>query len=217
MASRKTISFDPTSFLAQIGTGRILLKCRKKDAVYSQGDPSDSVLYIQKGRVKMTVVSKQGKVATIAILSAGDFFGEGCLGGQPVRLESATAFTECTILKIAKSAMVRVLHEQHAFSELFVAYLVSRNIKFQDDLVDQLFNSSEKRLARILLQLSRFAKDGKAEKMVPKISQETLAQMVGTTRERVSHFMNKFRKLGLIEYNGGLHVHSSLLDVVLHD
>ncbi len=179
--------------------------------------PADAVFYIEKGKVKLTVLSTRGKEAVVAILGSGDFFGEGCLAGQPLRMATATAMTECSILRLQKETMVRMLHNEPALSELFMAYLLSRNVRIEEDLVDQLFNSSEKRLARILLLLTRFGKDGQHEPVVPKISQETLAEMVGTTRSRVSFFMNKFRKLGFIEYNGGLNVHSSLLNIVLHD
>ena len=175
------------------------------------------MFYLQKGRVKLTVVSPRGKEATIGLLGAGDFFGEGCIAGQPLRMTTANAMTDCAVVRLEKKTMMQVLHEQHTFSDLFVAYLVSRNIRFEEDLVDQLFNSSEKRLARILLLLARFGKEGKPEALVPKISQEALAEMVGTTRSRVSFFMNRFRKLGFINYNGGLYVHSSLLNIILHD
>jgi len=217
MEPQKKLSFNPKTFLANMGVGRTIEEHRKKETIYVQGDACDAVFYIQKGKVKLAVVSMQGKIATVAMLSAGDFFGEACMAGQPLRLETATALTDSIILRIEKRAMIRALHEQHRFSELFVAFLLSRNIRYQEDLVDQLFNSSEKRLARILMQLAHFGKEGKSEEMVPKISKETLAHMVGTTRERVSFFMNKFRKLGLIDYNGGLLVHSSLINVVLHD
>jgi len=190
---------------------------KKRTAVFSQGDPADSVFYILKGKVKLTVVSKEGKEAIVALLDTGSFFGEGCLAGQPRRMASATAVSDCLLLSVAKKALIRLLQEQPEFSELFVRFLLARNIRYEEDLVDQLFNSSERRLARILLLLSHFGKEGKPEKIVPKISQEDLAQMVGTTRARVSHFMNKFRTLGFIEYNGGLEVNSSLLSVVLHD
>jgi len=190
---------------------------KKRTAVFSQGDPADSVFYILKGKVKLTVVSKEGKEAIVALLDTGSFFGEGCLAGQPRRMASATAVSDCLLLSVGKKAIMRLLQEQPEFSELFVRFLLARNIRYEEDLVDQLFNSSERRLARILLLLSHFGKEGKPEKIVPKISQEDLAQMVGTTRARVSHFMNKFRTLGFIEYNGGLEVNSSLLSVVLHD
>ncbi|PYX91657.1 MAG: Crp/Fnr family transcriptional regulator [Acidobacteria bacterium] len=210
-------SFDPKVFLASIGRGRRMLEFDKKQAIFTQGDSANAVFYLQKGRVKLTVVSPRGKEATIGMLAAGDFFGEGCIADQPLRMATASAMTDCTVIRIEKKTMMQVLHRQHTFSDLFVAYLVSRNIRFEADLVDQLFNSSEKRLARILLLLARFGKEGKPEALVPKISQETLAEMVGTTRSRVSFFMNRFRKLGFIQYNGGLHVHSSLLNIILHD
>jgi CRP/FNR family transcriptional regulator, cyclic AMP receptor protein len=190
---------------------------KRRTAVFLQGDPADSVLFILKGKVKLTVVSKEGKEAIVALLDSGSFFGEGCLAGQPRRMASATAVSDCLLLRVGKTAMVRLLEQQPEFSSLFVSLLLARNIRYEEDLVDQLFNSSEKRLARILLLLSHFGKEGKPEKIVPKISQEDLAQMVGTTRARVNYFMNKFRTLGFIEYNEGLEVHSSLLSVVLHD
>ena len=215
--SKKNREFDPITFLATIGEGRKSLTAAKKQGIFTQGDAADAVFYIQKGQVRLTVVSKIGKEATIGILDAGNFFGEGALAGQSVRMGSATAMSECQLLRIDKKAMMGALHREHAFSDMFVAYLLSRNIRYEEDLVDQLFNSSEKRLARILLLLARFGKDGAPEAVVPKISQETLAEMVGTTRSRVSFFMNRFRKLGFIHYNGGLQVHSSLLNIVLHD
>ena len=190
---------------------------RTNDRVFVQGDTADAVFYIEKGKVKLTVLSKQGKEAVIAILNGGDFFGEGCLAGQEVRMATAVAISNCSVMKLEKAAIVRLLHSEPLFSELFVAHLLSRNIKIEEDLVDQLFNSSEKRLARVLLLLANFGKEGKTEPLIPKISQETLAGIVGTTRSRVSFFMNRFRKLGFIDYNGGLHVHSSLLNVILHD
>jgi CRP-like cAMP-binding protein len=210
-------SFDPKVFLASIGRGRRILEFGKKRAIFTQGEPANAVFYLQKGRVKLTVVSSRGKEATIGMLAAGDFFGEGCIADQPLRMTTASAIIDCTVVRIEKKAMMQVLHQQHTFSDLFVAYLVSRNIRFEEDLVDQLFNSSEKRLARILLLLARFGKEGKPEPLVPKISQEALAEMVGTTRSRVSFFMNRFRKLGFIKYNGGLYVHGSLLNIILHD
>jgi CRP-like cAMP-binding protein len=213
----KSRTFDPDTFLATIGKGRRILAVPKKQTIYAQGDEADAVFYIQKGRVRLTVVSKTGKEATIAILSEGNFFGEGALAGQVRRMGSAAAMSACEILRVDRKAMMEALHREHAFSDMFVAYLLSRNIRYEEDLVDQLFNSSEKRLARILLLLARFGKDGAPEAVVPKISQETLAEMVGTTRSRVSFFMNRFRKLGFIHYNGGLQVHSSLLNIVLHD
>src|SRR6266487_61914 len=214
---KKRSKFDPKTFLSTIDGGRKIAAFPKKQPIFVQGNPSDAVFYIQKGRVKLTVVSTNGKEATIGILNEGDFFGEGCLTGQSLRLCAATAMTDCSVMRIDKNAMVEVLHRQHAFSDMFVAYLLTRNIRYEEDLVDQLFNSSEKRLARILLLLAHFGKEGLPESVVPRINQENLAQMVGTTRSRVSHFMNKFRKLGFIDYNGRLEVHSSLLNVVLHD
>ena len=220
-ASKNNRGFDPRTFLATIGAGRKSLTISRKHGIFTQGDPADSVFYIQKGKVKLTVVSKNGKEATIGILSEGNFFGEGSLAGQALRMGSAAAMTDCHLLRIEKKAMMDALHREHAFSDMFVAYLLGRNIRYEEDLVDQLFNSSEKRLARVLLMLAHFGKEGVPETVVPKISQETLAEMVGTTRSRVSFFMNRFRKLGFIHYaggvEGGLQVHSSLLNVVLHD
>jgi CRP-like cAMP-binding protein len=218
MSVKKKRDFDLKAFLATIGEGRKFVLVPKKQTIFAQGDPSDAVFYIQNGKVKLTVVSNDGKGATIGILSEGDFFGEGCLAAQSRRMGSATALTDAAVLRIEKSAMMRVLHREHALSDMFVAYLLARNIRYENDLVDQLFNSSEKRLARILLLLAHFGKEGTPETVVPKIGQETLAEMVGTTRSRVSFFMNRFRKLGFIDYNSeGLQVHSSLLNVVLHD
>jgi CRP/FNR family transcriptional regulator, cyclic AMP receptor protein len=215
---KKTPSFDPHAFLATIGEGRKILSFPKKRTIFAQGAPANAVFYLRKGKIKLTVVSKTGKEATIGILTEGVFFGEGALAGQLVRMGSATAVTDCTVLRISKKAMMQALHREPALADLFVAYLLARNIRFEEDLVDQLFNSSEKRLARILLLLAHFGKDGAPEPVIPKISQETLAEMVGTTRPRVSFFMNRFRKLGFVDYNGGsLQVHSSLLSVVLHD
>jgi CRP/FNR family cyclic AMP-dependent transcriptional regulator len=214
---RSPLIFDPQTFLAKVGSGKTLLKLRKNQLVFSQEDVADSVLYIHDGRVKLTVVSQEGKEAVVAILEPGAFFGEGCLAGQRVRMASATALDASTLARIDKPAMVRVLHDEPRFAELFTSYLLSRNIRIEEDLVDHLFNSSEKRLARVLLLLAHFGKEGKPEPVIAKISQETLADMIGTTRSRVSFFMNKFRKLGFLEYNGGLHIHSSLLNVVLHD
>jgi CRP/FNR family transcriptional regulator, cyclic AMP receptor protein len=205
------------SFLARIAEGKDNAHYRKKQAVFRQGDPADSVFYLQKGKVKITVVSKEGKEAVVALLGPSDFLGEGCLAGQPVRMSTATAIEEATVLRLRKRAMARLLRTQPRFSELFTTHLLSRNIRIEEDLVDQLFNSSEKRPARVLLLLAHFGKNGRPEPVIPKISQETLAEMVGATRSRVSHFMNKFRKLGFIRYNGGLQVHSSLLNVVLLD
>jgi len=218
-AAKKLSKFDTKTFLSTIDGGRKIAAFSKKHAIFVQGDSSNAVFYIQKGKVKLTVVSKSGKEATIGILNKGDFFGEGCLTGQPVRLCSATAMIDCSVMRIDKQAMMEVLHREHAFSDMFVAYLLTRNIRYEEDLVDQLFNSSEKRLARLLLLLAHFGKEGKPLVAIPKISQETLAEMVGTTRSRVSFFMNRFRKLGLIDYHASdaLQVHSSLLNIVLHD
>ncbi len=210
-------AFDPQVFLAKVGKGRTLAHYKKKETIFSQGDPADAIFYIQTGKVKLTVVSKQGKEAVVAMVGVDDFFGEGCLGGQSLRMSSAAAMSECSIMRLEKSCVVGVLHDEPAFSELFLHYLLSRNIRIEEDLVDLLFNSSEKRLARILLLMAKFGKEGQVEPVIPKISQETLAEIVGTTRSRVSFFMNRFRKLGFIEYNGELEVHSSLLNVVLHD
>jgi len=218
LAAKKRRDFDPHAFLATIGEGRKLVLFPEKQTIFAQGDPTDAVFYIQKGKVRLSVVSQTGKEATIGILTDGDFFGEACLVGQHLRMGFASAMTDCTVLRIEKRAMMQALHREHAFSDMFVAYLLGRNIRYEEDLVDQLFNSSEKRLARILLLLAHFGKEDAPETVVPKISQETLAEMVGTTRSRVSFFMNRFRKLGFIHYNGGgLQVHSSLLNVVLHD
>jgi len=219
--TKKSREFDPKTFLATIGEGRKLLVVPAKQAIFTQGDPADAVFYIQKGKVRLTVVSKTGREATIGLLNGGSFFGEGALAGQVLRMGSAAAMTECELLRVEKKAMMSALHREHALSDMFVAYLLARNIRYEEDLVDQLFNSSEKRLARVLLLLAHFGKEGAPETVVPKISQETLAEMVGTTRSRVSFFMNRFRKLGFIHYSGGieggLQVHSSLLNVVLHD
>jgi CRP/FNR family transcriptional regulator, cyclic AMP receptor protein len=219
--AKKGREFDPNTFLATIGEGRKNLAIPKKQVIYAQGDTADAVFFIQKGKVKLTVVSKIGREATIGLLAEKNFFGEGALAGQALRMGSAAAMTDCEVLRIDKKAMMAALHREHAFSDMFVAYLLARNIRYEEDLVDQLFNSSEKRLARVLLLLAHFGKEGIPETVVPKISQETLAEMVGTTRSRVSFFMNRFRKLGFIHYaggiEGGLQVHSSLLNVVLHD
>ncbi len=210
--------FDVSAFLAQAGLGRTLVDLQKGQSVFSQGDPADSIFYIQRGKIRLTVVSSGGKEATIALLGVRDFLGEDCIANaHPLRMATATAITEGAVLKINKKEMVCALHEQHALSDIFVAYLLSRNTRIQEDLVDQLFNSSEKRLARALLLLAQFGKEGTQETIIPKISQETLAEMVGTTRSRVNFFMNRFRKLGFIEYNGKLQVNRSLLSVVLHD
>jgi CRP/FNR family transcriptional regulator, cyclic AMP receptor protein len=218
MARTPSTAFNPTAFLARVGSGKSFLHPKKNEVLFFQGDTADSVFYIQEGRVKLTVVSAKGKEAVVAILERTNFFGESCLAGQPLRMASATALDASKIVRIDKTAMIKVLHEESTFSELFMAYLLSRNARIEADLVDQLFNSSEKRLARVLLLLAHFGKEGKPEPVIAKISQETLAEMVGTTRSRISFFMNKFRKLGLIQYNGGgLHIHSSLLNIVLHD
>ncbi len=217
MKPPKTQRFDLSGFLSSGGLGKKVVQYRNKQVLFSQGDSATKVFYIQKGRIKLTVISKSAKEAVVAILVDGDFLGEGCLAGQPLRMASATAISPSTVLEIRKTAMMRALREEHAFSERFIAHILARNIRFEADLVDQLFNSSEKRLARTLLLLARYGKEGKPENVVPKISQETLAEMVGTTRSRVSFFMNKFRKLGFIDYNGALSVHSSLLNVVLTD
>jgi CRP/FNR family transcriptional regulator, cyclic AMP receptor protein len=219
VAAKKHIKFDPKTFLSTINGGRKIEALPKKQTIFAQGDSSDAVFYIKEGKVKLTVVSETGKEATIGILNEGAFFGEGCLTGQILRLCTATAMTDCSVMKIDKKSMMEVLHREHAFSDMFVAYLLARNIRYEEDLVDQLFNSSEKRLARVLLLLAHFGKEGKPEAVVPKMSQETLAEMIGTTRSRVSFFMNRFRKLGFIDYDGGsgLQVHSSLLNIVLHD
>jgi len=218
-AAKKRRQFDPHTFLSTIDLGRTIADFPKKQTIFAQGDSSDAVFYIQKGRVRLTVVSKTGKEATIGILNEGEFFGEGCLTGQPLRMCSATAMTDCTVMRIDKKSMMEVIHRERAFSDMFVAYLLARNIRHEEDLVDQLFNSSEKRLARVLLLLAHFGKEGKPEVAIPKISQETLAEMVGTTRGRVNLFMNRFRKLGFVDYQTGdqLQVHSSLLNIVLHD
>jgi CRP/FNR family transcriptional regulator, cyclic AMP receptor protein len=214
----KQSTFDPRKFLATIGEGRKALIFFNKQTIFSQGDAADTIFYIQQGKVKLTVVSQIGKEAALGILSERDFFGEGSLAGQPFRMGSATAVTDCELLRIDKKAMMLALHREHTFSDLFVAYLLGRNIRYEEDLVDHLFNSSEKRLARVLLLLAHFGKEGVPETVIPKISQETLAGMVGTTRSRVSFFMNRFRKLGFLDYgDGGLQVHSSLLNIVLHD
>ena len=217
MVPQKKATFDPGAFLSTIGEGRRVLRFGKKQTVFAQGDTTDAVFYIQKGKVKLTVISGNGKEATIGILGEGDFFGEGCLAGQHLRMGSASAITNCDILRIDKKVMMQALHREHKMSDMFVAYLLVRNIRYEEDLVDQLFNSSEKRLARILLLLAHFGKEGVPEKIIPEISQTTLAEMVGTTRSRVNFFMNRFRKLGFIHYNGGPQIRSSLLNVVLHD
>jgi CRP/FNR family transcriptional regulator, cyclic AMP receptor protein len=215
--NKRKVEFDPNTFLATIGEGRRIVAIPKRKRIFTQGDPADAIFYVQTGKVRLTVVSNSGKEATIGIVSEGNFFGEGSLAGQVVRMGSAAALTDCQLLRVEKKAMLAVLHREHTLSDMFVAYLLARNIRYEEDLVDQLFNSSEKRLARILLMLARFGKEGAPEEVIPRISQETLAEMIGSTRSRVSFFMNRFRKLGFIHYNGGLRVHSSLLNVVLHD
>jgi CRP/FNR family cyclic AMP-dependent transcriptional regulator len=211
-------TFDPGHFLTSISEGRRVLLIAAKQTIFNQGDPADAVFYIQSGRVRLAVVSEGGKEATVGLLGVRDFLGEACLGGQTVRMGSATAITDCELLQIEKKAMIQALHREHELSDLFVAYLLARNVRHEEDLVDHLFNSSEKRLARVLLMLARFGKEGVSEAVVSSLSQEALAQMVGTTRPRVNHFMNKFRSLGFIDYGPtGLKIHSSLLNVVLHD
>jgi CRP-like cAMP-binding protein len=217
LKSPKSSQFDAQSFLTKIGTGRKIVTLPKKHKIFAQGSVCDSVFYIQEGSVKLTVVSKSGKEATIGIMNPGDFFGEGCLTGQSLRMMAATTMSDCSLMRIDKQSMIETLHAERSLSDVFLAYVLSRNVRYEEDLVDQLFNSSEKRLARLLLLLAQFGKEGKKEKVIAKMSQETLAEMVGTTRSRVSFFLNRFRKLGFIEYNGGIKVHSSLLHVVLYD
>jgi CRP-like cAMP-binding protein len=218
MALQQPAPFNPKAFLSKVGNGKTMLKFLKNQSIFSQGDASDAVFYIQQGKIKLTVVSSKGKEAVIAVLEPTHFFGEGCLIGQPLRMATANAMEDSTLVRIEKGAMTRVLHEEPAFSELFMAYLLSRNSRIEEDLVDHIFHSSEKRLARILLLLAHYGDESyNVDLLIPKISQETLADMVGTTRSRVSFFMNKFRKLGFIEYKGGLKIHSSLLNIVLHD
>lgn len=215
---RKKLVFRPAAFLAKTGLGRTILDLKKGQTIFSQGDAANAVFYIQKGKIRLTVISKRGKEATISLLGAGNFLGEECIATiQPQRMATAIALTPANVLRIERSEMKRVLHEEKLFSEIFVTYLLARNARIQEDLVDHLFNSSEKRLARALLLLAQFGKDGAPETVIPKMSQETLAEMIGTTRSRVSFFMNRFRKMGFIEYNGKLSVHSSLLNVILHD
>jgi CRP/FNR family cyclic AMP-dependent transcriptional regulator len=209
--------FNPKNFLAKVSNGKTMLTFPKRQIIFSQGDAADAVFYIHEGQIKLSTVSPQGKEAVIAILDQGNFLGEGCLAGQLVCMTTATSLENSILVRIDKQAMIDTLHKEPAFSELFLAYVLARNIRIQEDLVDQLFNSSEKRLARVLLLLAHFGKEGKAEAIIPKVSQEVLAEMIGTTRSRVSFFMNKFRKLGFLNYNGRFHVHSSLLNVVLHD
>jgi CRP/FNR family transcriptional regulator, cyclic AMP receptor protein len=210
-------AFNAQAFLDSAGLSRKIVEYRKSQNIYSQGEPAKTIFYVQNGGIKLSVVNEVGKEAVVAILGAGDFFGEGCLAGQNVRMGTATTVTATTLLVIEKQEMIRVLHAEHEFSDRFVAYMLTRNIRIEQDLVDQLFNSSEKRLARTLLLLARYGKQDEPQKVVAKISQETLAEMIGTTRSRVNFFMNKFRKLGFIRYNGGLHIDSSLLSVVLHE
>lgn len=217
MRSQRSEKFDSEAFLIEASPGHSISKYDEDDTIFAQGDPSDDIFYIQEGRVKITVISRRGKEAIVGILLVGHFFGEAVLAGQQMRISTATAIEKCAIVRLSKTEMLRTLHDQPAFSGFFIAHLLSRNLRIEEDLVDQLFNSSEKRLARVLLLLANFGKEGKPETVIPHISQETLAEMVGTTRSRVSFFMNKFRKLGFIEYNGKLQVHSSLLNVVLHD
>ena len=217
MKRKAKLPFDPKVFLAKVNGGRVISNYRKDQTVFRQGDPADSVFYIQSGKVKITVISEQGKEAVVALLGTDDFFGEGCLTGQPLRLSTVSAMAQCVIVRISKADITGVIHKEPAFAELFIAHLLARNSRVEEDLVDQLFNSSEKRLARTLLLLANFGKEGRPEPVLAKISQETLAEMIGTTRSRVSFFMNKFRELGLIDYNGHIEVHSSLLNVVLHE
>ena len=216
-ANLGTPVFDVKLFLDSAGLGRKVAKFRGKETVFTQGDPAKNVMYIQEGGVKLTVVNETGKEAVVAILGPGDFFGEGCLAGQSICMATATTIAPTTVLVIEKNEMIRVLHEEHEFSDRFIAYMLARNIRVEEDLIDQLFNSSEKRLARTLLLLARYGAPGHPQKMLPKVSQEMLAEMIGTTRSRVNFFMNKFRKLGFIQYNGEIHVNDSLLSVVLHD
>ena len=217
MKRKRKLPFDPKVFLSKVNGGRSIADYRKDQIVYSQGDPASAVFYIQSGKVKKTVISEQGKEAIIALMEPGDFFGEGCLAGETLRLATVSAMTKCVIARISKADITRVIHEEPAFAELFISHLLARNSRVEEDLVDQLFNSSEKRLARTLLLLANFGKDSRPEPIIAKISQETLAEMIGTTRSRVSFFMNRFRQLGLIDYNGHIAVHSSLLNVVLRD
>jgi CRP-like cAMP-binding protein len=217
MPSKRVQSIDAQTFLASVGAGRSAIKYKHGQSIFQQGDAADAVFYIQNGSVQVTVISEQGKEGVIGMLAAGEFLGEGCLAGQPLHLASASATVESAVVRIEKEAMVRALRDEPTFSQLFMAYLLSRNVQIEADLVDQLFNSSEKRLARVLLLLAHFGKDGKLDPVIPHINQEILAARVGTTRSRINYFMNKFRKLGFIEYNGSLKVHSSLLNVIVHD
>ena len=219
-AKERTHLVDWEAILAGISRGKTVLEYGANRIIYRQGEPADSVFYVRRGKVQHAVTSKQGKEAIVAVLGDGEFFGEGCLAGRPLRIGTATAMADCTLVRIEKAVMARMLHEQHDISELFVSHLLSRNLRYEEDLIDQLFNSSEKRLARSLLLLAHFGKEGRSESVLPRVNQEHLAQMVGTTRSRISHFMNKFRKLGFVDYdgaNGGLTVHSGLLSVVLYD
>ena len=217
MRKRIKASFDPKKFLAKVGDGKAISHYRKNDVVFSQGEVADAVFYIQQGNVKLVVVSKHGKEAVVAILGPGHFFGEGCLNGHPLRIATARAVDACVITRLEKQSMIAAVHKEPGFSELFMSYLLTRNSRIEEDLIDQLFNSSEKRLARLLLLLANFGKEGRPEPIVGRFSQEMLADMIGTTRSRVSKFMNKFRELGFISYNGTIEVHSSLLGVLLHD
>jgi CRP/FNR family cyclic AMP-dependent transcriptional regulator len=217
MGRKEPPRFNPKIFLAKVSNGKTMLTSPKRQIIFSQGDSADAVFYIQKGRIKLSTLSQEGKEAVVAILEPGNFLGEGCLAGQLVCMTTATSLENSTLVRIDKQAMIDTLHNEPTFTELFLAYLLARNIRIQEDLVDHLFNSSEKRLARVLLLLAHFGKEGKPEAIIPKVSQEVLAEMIGTTRSRVSFFMNKFRKLGFLDYNGGVHVHSSLLNIVLHD
>src|ERR1700730_9629038 len=217
MKRKGKLPFDPKVFLSKVNGGRTISDYRRDQNVFTQGERADSVFFIQSGKVKKTVVSEQGKEAVVALLGTGDFFGEGCLAGEVLRLATVSAMTKCVVARISKAVITRVIHQQPAFAELFISHLLARNSRVEEDLVDQLFNSSEKRLARLLLLLATFGKEGRPEPIIAKISQESLAEMIGTTRARVSFFMNRFRQLGLIDYNGNIEVHSSLLNVVLHD
>ena len=215
--AKKKLAFDVKTFLTTVDDGRTVSTYQAKQKIYSQGDRADSVFYIQEGKIKVCVISELGKEAVVALQEKGEFFGEGCLAGQPLRLATAIARTECVIMRLDRAAVVNVLHDEPKFSEAFMSFLLARNARVEEDLVDQLFNSSEKRLARLLLLMANFGKEGKPEKVITKISQETLAEMIGTTRSRVNGFMNKFRKMGFVEYNGDMKVHNSLLNVILHD
>lgn len=218
MTQQRTLSFDPKAFLAKVGAGKTLTRHRKKAIIFRQGDPNDSVFYIQKGRVKLTVVSKEGKEAVIAIMEERDFMGESCLlAGQPVRMATATSLAESLVVKVERDAMIRVIEKEPKFAALLLSYVLSRNVRVEEDLMDQLFNSSEKRLARVLLLMAHFGKEGQHQTVIPQVSQQTLAEMIGVTRTRVSFFMNKFKRLGFIDYNGGFYVHNSLLNIILHD